>query len=204
LASKEFSLDKTIDAMSRRFSSDLLYFSYVLERVPDQLPHEQGRLLAGTFGHIVIPRFLFPNKRALAASSWMVRKYAGVMAADERQATSVGFGYICETYIDWGVPFLFVELFAWGILIGISVIVLRLISPSQILAISIFVAIAIQHLCGYGSDVTKMLGGFLQSMILAVLAFQFFRRQIHRLAFDWLPRAAGTKRNRNPAIVAPG
>jgi hypothetical protein len=51
----------------------------------------------------------------------MVRKYAGVNVAGEDQQTDIAFGYAAESYIDFGVPGMFVPVFIWAAFIGAAV-----------------------------------------------------------------------------------
>src|SRR5262249_33731458 len=47
-----------------------------------------------------------------------VRKYSGVMVAGAEQNTSIAFGYAAEAYVDFGVPMMFVPVFAFGVAMG--------------------------------------------------------------------------------------
>jgi hypothetical protein len=51
----------------------------------------------------------------------MVRKYSGVMVAGEEQDTDIAFGYAAESYVDYGVPLMFVPAFIWALFIGIAI-----------------------------------------------------------------------------------
>jgi hypothetical protein len=49
----------------------------------------------------------------------MVRKYAGVFVAGVEQNTSIAFGYAIESYIDFGVPWMFAPVFLFGLVMGL-------------------------------------------------------------------------------------
>ena len=68
--------------------------------------------------HIVTPRVFFPNKGELPSDSDKVRKYANVAVAGRESNTSIAFGYSAESYIDFGVPLMFVPVFAFGVFVG--------------------------------------------------------------------------------------
>jgi hypothetical protein len=48
----------------------------------------------------------------------MVRKYAGVWVAGTDQGTSIAFGYVAESYVDFGVPTMFLPILVWGVFVG--------------------------------------------------------------------------------------
>src|SRR5437762_6433467 len=64
------------------------------------------------------PRLFFPDKPYIISDSEMVRKYSGVMVAGEEKNTDIAFGYAAESYIDFGVPGMFVPMFLWSLFIG--------------------------------------------------------------------------------------
>ena len=96
----------------------IYYPALAVERVPSALPHTDGRLMADTLRFVFEPRIFFPDKPYIVSDSQMVRKYAGVTVAGEEQNTDIAFGYAAESYIDFGLPFMFVPIFIFGAAIG--------------------------------------------------------------------------------------
>jgi hypothetical protein len=96
------------------------YPALAVARVPSVLPHTDGQILRDALVHLVTPRALFPNKAELASDSEMVRKYSGVYVAGAEQNTSIAFGYAAESYIDFGVPLMFLPSLIWGALMGVA------------------------------------------------------------------------------------
>ncbi len=88
-------------------------------RVPAILPHENGALLASAMWHIVTPRLFFPDKSYPPSESEMVRKYSGVWVAGPEQGTTIAFGYAAESYVDFGVPWMFLPVFVYGLVMGL-------------------------------------------------------------------------------------
>jgi hypothetical protein len=99
----------------------IYYPALAVERVPEVLPHTDGTLMADTLRFVFEPRILFPEKPTIASDSALVRKYAGVMVAGEDQNTDIAFGYAAESYVDYGVPGMFVPAFIWALFIGAAV-----------------------------------------------------------------------------------
>ncbi len=102
----------------------IYYPALAVARVPSELPHTGGEILQNALWHIVTPRFLFPEKETLASDSEMVRKYSGIWVAGgedesgEENYTSIAFGYAAESYLDFGVPWMFVPILIWGLVMG--------------------------------------------------------------------------------------
>jgi hypothetical protein len=94
------------------------YPALALERVPAVLPHTNGEFTKAAVLHALQPRLLFPDKIDLRSDSDLVREYSGVQVAGIEQDTSIAFGYAAETYIDFGVPLMFLPIFAWGVFMG--------------------------------------------------------------------------------------
>lgn len=98
----------------------IYYPALAVARVPSVLPHEEGRILWGAVRHILTPRLFFPDKAPLISDSEMVRKYSGVWVAGADEGTSIAFGYVAESYIDFGLPWMFVPMVAFGALMGLA------------------------------------------------------------------------------------
>jgi len=105
--------DKLVDRMWT-----IYYPALAVERVPSHVRHTDGEILSAALVHIVTPRVFFPSKPELQSDSEKVRKYAGVMVAGAEQNTSIAFGYAAEAYVDFGVPLMFVPVFAFGLAMG--------------------------------------------------------------------------------------
>ena len=96
------------------------YPALAVERVPNVLPHTEGEILKGAVVHLFTPRVLFPDKDELPSDSEMVRKYSGVFVAGTEENTSIAFGYAAESYVDFGLPLMFIPTFVFGLLMGIA------------------------------------------------------------------------------------
>jgi hypothetical protein len=95
------------------------YPAMALARVPSVLPYENGAILWSAIANIFTPRFLFPEKADLPSDSEKVRKYAGVWVSGRETQTSYAFGYAAESYVDFGIPLMFLPIFVYGLLMGI-------------------------------------------------------------------------------------
>jgi hypothetical protein len=114
----------TSDALVERMWA-IYYPALALERVPKILPHTDGAIVGAALTHIVTPRIFFPDKPELPSDSDSVRKYSNVHVAGRENNTSIAFGYSIESYIDFGVPLMFLPVFAFGLFIGAAYALFR-------------------------------------------------------------------------------
>jgi hypothetical protein len=98
-----------------------VYFpALALRRVPSLLPHENGKILWDAIDNVLTPRAFFPEKPVLPSQSEEVRKYAGVWVSGRESETSYAFGYVGESYVDFGVPLMFLPILAYGLVLGLA------------------------------------------------------------------------------------
>ncbi len=97
----------------------IYYPALAYAHVPDDFPHTNGKYYLETLNHIIRPRFLFREKSTLQSDSEKVRYYTGQDVAGAEEDTSIAFGYAIESYIDFGVPWMFLPIYAFGFLVGI-------------------------------------------------------------------------------------
>jgi hypothetical protein len=98
----------------------IYYPALAVSRVPSVLPHENGALLWRAVRHALTPRLLFPEKGEVGSDSEMVREYSGVWVAGPEENTSIAFGYAAESYVDFGVPLMFLPILIYGLLMGLA------------------------------------------------------------------------------------
>jgi hypothetical protein len=168
------------EALPTRLSSGLGFTSLVLERVPRVIDHERGFLTRRALLHVTQPRFLFPDKGNLGGDSWLVARYAGVMAADESSGTSVGLGYMTQFYIDFGRVGAVALAFLLGLVIAAILETLRAVSPSALLYGGAATMILLANFRNYDGELAKILGGLLTQAAVLALMLATVARPIHR------------------------
>src|SRR5215470_4261159 len=109
-------IDRFVDRMWT-----IYYPALAVSRVPSVLPHTNGKLMIETLQYVFAPRLFFPDKPDIKSDSEMVRKYSGVWVAGEDEQTDIAFGYAAESYIDFGVPLMFVPMFIWWVFVGFAI-----------------------------------------------------------------------------------
>jgi hypothetical protein len=121
-----------LDALVDRLWA-VYYPALALDRVPSIVPHENGLILSRAVLNLVTPRIFFPDKEALESDSEIVMRYAGVLVAGPERETSIAFGYVGESYVDFGVPLMFAPILFYGLLMGMGYrLVLRLVRHREL------------------------------------------------------------------------
>jgi hypothetical protein len=156
------------------------YFSRVLDHVPGVVPHEGGALTWRAVTHIFSPRFLFPEKPELGSTSILVRKYTGMYVAGEESETSIGLSYVAEMYIDYGPYSMFIPLFAWGFLVGLTCMALYRLAPSRAIGGAAVVAMLGQPFASFEGEIAYLLGGLIQSVLIYSVLLYFAGPWFHR------------------------
>jgi hypothetical protein len=112
------SMTEDVDELVERLWA-IYYPALAVSRVPDVLPHENGEIMWAALTHLFTPRILFPEKGALPSDSEMVRKYSGIPVAGAEENTSIAFGYAAESYVDFGIPLMFLPALLFGVVMGV-------------------------------------------------------------------------------------
>ena len=110
--------DQTVQSTYRR-AGYLEYFNGAVSKVPAELPHENGNLLAESFTFAFAPRILAPNK-GIKNDRAKVERYTDFYFG-EYSFASFSLGHYCEAYIDWGPNGMMLHLFIYGFIGGLLV-----------------------------------------------------------------------------------
>ena len=141
------------------------YPGMALDRVPSSIPHTGGELMWEALTHLVTPRFLYPDKPELISDSELVRQYAGARVAGSESNTSIAFGYSAESYVDYGLPWMFVPAIVWGFLLGVTFQVWMSIIRHRELAVAVTTVIFWLALYLFERSWAKTLGGTVTLMV---------------------------------------
>lgn len=153
-------LDLTVDRVWA-----IYYPALAVERVGKEIPHTNGSLMAATLKHLVTPRVFFPDKPPLPSDSDFVRTYAGAQVAGAEEGTTIAFGYAAESYVDFGVPLMFVPMLIFGFGLGCAyVFVTRKIAHRE-LAIALATCIFWLNLNMFERAWAKMLGMAITTLV---------------------------------------
>ena len=154
-------------------------FGHVLKYVPEFVPHQRGLLWNHAIQHVIAPRLFFPEKPSLPSDSEMTMKFTGLRMASGEEGTSISMGYMAESYIDFGIPGMFVPVLLLGFLWGFIFRFLVLNVQPRIFGYALSVVVLIDTL-GFGSNNVKLLGGVLTGLIVMAVASKFIVPLIYR------------------------
>src|SRR6266850_3931002 len=113
-----------LEQIGDSFEQSILRLSYVdlfaecIDHVPSAVPYEKGALWLGAIQHSFMPRLFFPDK-PITDDSARTQKYTGRDVAGHEQGTSIGIGYMAESYIDFGPYLMVFPIFLLGVFFGL-------------------------------------------------------------------------------------
>jgi hypothetical protein len=147
------------------------YFGHVVAFVPALVPHEDGELHANALRHVLMPRLLFPNKPSLPSDTELTERYTGLMLTHNPRATSISTGTAADSYIDFGVPGMFVSALILGLFAGLTYRWTTRLRGDPLLAASLSVGLLLP-LGTLELTITKWFGGHLMRLIVAALVWK--------------------------------
>lgn len=159
-------------------------FGMTLAHVPNFVPHSQGELWYGAVTHVFMPRFLFPDKARLDDSD-RTRRFTGINFSGKESGTSIGIGYMAESYVDFGIPGMFMPIFLLGA--GMGLIYRRMLctNRSPVLGMAIATAILFSLLHAFAMSNAKIVG----SVVVLCLAYWLLNRAFGGTVMRWLTRS---------------
>jgi len=166
-----------LDAMVLRVSY-VRFFALTLMNVPESVPYERGSLWFGAVKHVLTPRLFFPGKAPLSDSD-RTSLYTGVKVAGEEQGTSIGIGYVAESYVDFGPVWMFVPIFLLGFFYGLIYRLFVIHSRLKLIATSIGSAILIFGAYTIETSNIKIVGGNVTALLVMTGLYFFFGRIFH-------------------------
>lgn len=173
-----FSKDNDVVYQSIDRLSYIEFFSQAMIRVPSEIPYENGKLWRENIAHILLPRIINPNKKAIDDSQ-MVNAYCIRQVATAEQGASFSLGFMAESYIDFGPYFMFIPIFLVGCLMGWVYKLLIQKSLNFIWGFSFTSALWVYISCN-GTPGTKILGWILMYLIAFFLFKRFLMKPIDK------------------------
>jgi hypothetical protein len=161
-----------LDALVLRVGYTKL-FALTLLNVPDIVPYERGGLWLGSLKHIVTPRLLFPEKATIDDSE-RTALYAGVQVAGVEQGTSIGIGYVAESYVDFGPLWMFAPIVLLGIFYGLIYRMLVVHSRAKLICTAIASSILIFGAYTIETSNIKIVGGIMTELLVIGTMYLLF------------------------------
>jgi len=165
------------------------YFGYCLRYVPSSVAYEHGALWRGAIQRVFMPRLFFPGKTGIDDSQ-ETAKYTGLAVAGQEQGTSIGLGYMAESYIDFGWLGMFIPIFLLGVFYGTIYRLFGYRQQNRLFAMGCAVAILVFGAYTIETSNTKLVGGNVAAAV--VLGFFYWRFGPLLMALVTEPTFAGT------------
>ncbi len=149
----------------------LEYFSATIRFIPLYKPYFGGKNYTDAIKHILMPRILFPNKKAIDDSKHTF-ELTGIQVATAKQGTSISVGYTAEAYADFGPFWMFIPLFLLGLTWGLIYKTLITNAPTTIWGYAVIFPQFYQY-SAYGKNIIKLLGDTFWFFIVAFIFIKF-------------------------------
>ena len=155
------------------------FFALTMDFVPEYRPHEGGKVWMDSILHVLQPRVLFPDKPVLKSDSEFTMQYTGLFLASDDEGTSISIGYMGESYIDFGVPGMFVPILILGFFWGWMYAFFISHAQSAIFGYAFATALLIE---AYQFEMAgiKLFGGMLMKFMVLSLALYFLEPRLRR------------------------
>lgn len=156
-------------------------FAQTISHTPAFEPFAKGELWYGAVKHILMPRIIFRNKEVTDDSA-RTRRFTGQRVSGADDGTSIGIGYISESYADFGRIGMFVPLYLVGLLLGAIYDRSLKNQHSLLVGSAVGTTIVYSMLQGFGMANMKVLGG----LLVHALAFWTINKVYGRQVISWL------------------
>ena len=154
----------------------------VQEAAPEQIPMRQWM---EAVGHVVTPRFFFPDKAALSDSEVYMRLARRFATEEVRMGTSISVGYMAENFADLGFPGMLVGIAALGLVIAGAIRLLMSFRLPQVVREGIIMAFAFSmSRDGVEVSLPKTLG----ALVMFLIVFLLLNKFVFPKAMLWLNR----------------
>jgi hypothetical protein len=151
-------------------------FSASISYVPTSRPHEHGRLWLDAIKRVFMPSLFFPEKTAINDSE-KTMMYTGLGFAGNDQGTSISMGYVAESYVDFGFPYMLIPLLLFGLLIGFMHRYIIRHSYNKIWGICLVIPLFFQ-INTFEFALDKMVGSLITFFIIYILINKFIAKRI--------------------------
>ncbi len=135
-------------------------FAATLEWVPASEPFTAGELWGGAILHPFMPRLLFPSKEAIHDSE-RTRRFTGIPVSGVEKGTSIGIGFMAESYVDFGEMFMFLPILLLGYTFGWLYRAFAFSGSCRFWGLALAVAVLFATLQAFATTGSKLVGGVL-------------------------------------------
>ncbi|MBD2269327.1 hypothetical protein H6F62_11250 [Anabaena sp. FACHB-1391] len=154
----------------------LRFFAGSIRTVPNAVPYQNGKLWSEAISTL-IPRALFPDKPILDDSK-RTNEFSGIQVSGADKGTSISIGYVGESYIDFGVPFMFAPIFALGYFWGWLYRFITNLGSIPLLGLAAATTILLNSAVFFESSNVKVLPSGVILLLVYSMALRLFGKNI--------------------------
>lgn len=157
-------------------------YSEVYARVPEVVPHQNGKDFSEAIEFLLVPRFINENKGVKDASQ-RTSYYSGKSFSNAAQGTSISMGYFCDLFIDFGLYVMVLPLIGIMAIIGLTYKkILSVRKYNALFTYSILIGTFLS-LGTFESDNVFFLGILRNNAAFLVLGYFTFFPYLHKFIF---------------------
>lgn len=154
------------------------FFSQATDNVPKIIPFENGRIWKDNITHVLVPRYLKPNKKVINDSE-MINKYCTTKVAGAEVGVSFSLGFLAESYIDFGYVLMFIPVFLLGMFFGFIYKIILRYSKSHMWACAFVAPLWVYFSCN-GTPGAKILGWLIMYLLIFFLFNKYAVKRIDK------------------------
>ena len=158
-----------------------LHMAYVMDRVPEMMPYEEGNLWWENISFVLKPRLFFPDKGTFDATS-KTNKYTGLHFSGYSKGASFSIPYYVDGYIDFGYVGMFIPLILLGLYIVLIYRTFYMFKKLNLLIRFAFVNVVLYDFFSFEADGLYLFG----RLTLLWIVFFFFSRFVFPRIQAWL------------------
>jgi hypothetical protein len=159
----------------------ILHLAKTMDRVPDVLPHENGRLWWDNISFVLMPRLFFPDKPIYEATV-KTNKYTGLHYAGFTQGASFSLGYFADSYIDFGYIGMLFPLAMIGLFVAFIYRTLYSFTKINVLMRYAVINVSLIDFCAFESDGLFLFG----RLVLMFLVYWVLSKYVLTRLQRWL------------------
>lgn len=180
----ELSNEQDAQSMDESVTVFLMRLQYVyhlaktMDRVPSEIPYQQGRNWGETLEFVLTPRALNPDKPIYNATDKTIR-YTGIRYSGARSGASFSLGYFGDSYIDFGLWGMWFPLLLLGFLYGSTYFYFLRSSSDNFVFNYAVVAGMFMEFMAFEMDSTYLLGRLFSTLVVFTFLRVFFFRNFY-------------------------
>jgi hypothetical protein len=157
------------------------FFAGSIKTVPSIVPYQGGKLWGEAIFFSLVPRAIYPEK-PIADDSVRTNLYSGINVAGADKGTSISIGYVGESYIDFGVPLMFMPILLLGYFWGWLYRFISNCGSIPLLGLAASTTILLQSAISFESSNIKIFAG----AVILLLVYSQILKYYSEKFWHWL------------------